>query len=141
MRRACRGLSLIEILVAVLVFALGLLPVFDLFRRSIQTYQFGRDEVVAGALAHELIDQIRGMPFGDVPILSERPLTNADDGAELLGGRPATRLDLTHLERGFERYLTVEEVHDRLKKIRCRVTWGTSPRRTLEAEVLREWAP
>jgi type II secretory pathway pseudopilin PulG len=133
--------TLLEILVSLLVFAIGLLPVFDLIRRSTEVARFSREEVIARYLALELADQVAAMPFSLIPDLGDRPLRNEDDGAVLLQGRAETLLVMTPMPPGFSRFLTIETINPRLKRIRARLAWGTFPAREVVITSLTEWRP
>lgn len=141
MKRPAAGISLLELLLALVVLSVGLLPVFDLLRRSGEAYRFSRDEVVAIHLAGEVVDQLAGMPFSQLPTLADRPLGEAEQGMLLVPGRIETRLELSALPPGYERVLTIAEVHPRLKRISCLIRWGSKPSRKHLAEVLVEWQP
>jgi len=45
------------------------------------------------------------------------------------------------LPTGFQRVLTIEEVHARLKRVRCTVRWGGGTAHHYLAEGLMEWRP
>jgi len=138
-----RGASLLEALVAVLLFAIGVVPVFDMIRRSTQLVAFSREEVIARAAAGELVDQVAAMPFRWIPLREEHPRPNADDGVRLHPDRPETRLTLTPLPEPFGRFLTIAAVPGttRLKTVKARVSWGRSPAHQVVMEAVVEWQP
>ncbi|MBF0409816.1 MAG: prepilin-type N-terminal cleavage/methylation domain-containing protein [Candidatus Riflebacteria bacterium] len=134
-----RGMTLIEIVVSVLVLGLCLVPVFDLLRKSGTVTKAGQDEVIASNLAAEIVDQISCMPFKDIPDLAEREFGNADNEALLMGGKISTILILSDLPAGYKRFLKIETISSRLKKVSTKVKWGTNPVHEIKMPILIEW--
>lgn len=139
--RPARGVTLIEIMISLLIFAACLVPVFDLFRRVSETSRVTQEEVVAFQAAAELVEQLTVVPFDALPVTNELPLKGSGEGLQLRQGIPGSILVLGDLPAGFERVLTIEEVSPRLKLIKAAVAWGTAPRRTSICQALVEWTP
>lgn len=138
----CRkGVSFVEIVVSLFLFALAVLPVFDLMRRSGELARVSREQVVANLLAAETLNQICCMSYSDIPVINGFPLDDAWNGAMLLQGQPDTTLYLSSLPPGFSRELTIEEFSARSRKIRVRVAWGKAPEHQVTLAAIREWSP
>lgn len=132
---------MIEVLIAVFLFALCLLPIFQLLERSSTTTRTTREEIQASNLASELLDQISTIPFDSLAIVADLPVKNLDNGLQLVEGRPETRLVLSALPDGFDRTLTIESLSPTLKLVKTRIEWNKSPRHSVVFQTLLEWVP
>jgi hypothetical protein len=136
------GLTMVEIVVSVFVFAVALVPLFDLFRRGASTIRMEREHILAVGLASELVDQITCFPFRDVPDVGGVPIDQSTvEEMYLVQNVPSTRLILSHLPNGFSRTLTIESVSKKLKKIKAEVSWGPDLNRRVSCQALMEWSP
>lgn len=77
-----RGFSFAEILVTVLVLALGIIPVFLVFSKGSMGTVLSRDEMTAHLYAAELIDWCQSHTFDQLPECSETPKPNLDLGPD-----------------------------------------------------------
>jgi len=136
------GLTVVELMVAVLVFGVALIPLFDIFRMSSATIRMEREHLIATYLATELVDQIACFPYRTIPEVNGIPIQETE-GAELylVQDQPATRLVLTALPEGFERTLTIHTLSGNLKKIKAIVAWGRGAGRNVSSQTLLEWTP
>lgn len=142
LRCCCRkGVSFVEIVVSLFLFALAVLPVFDLMRRSGELARVSREYVVANLLAAETLNQICCMNYADIPVINGFPLDDAWNGSMLLQGQPDTTLRLSSLPQDFSRELTIEEFSARSRKVKVRVAWGKSPEHQVTLAAIREWSP
>lgn len=139
-RKKRKGVTLIEIMISVLILGLTLLPVFDLIKMGARRVRNTQEEVTASNLATELVEQIMCMPYSLVPVVSERPLPNSDSG-DKLSNDLSTIIVLSNIPDGFQRFLSIESVSTRLKKITAKVEWGNSPTRKIIHTSLMEWRP
>ena len=127
------GLSMVEILVAVGILAVVMLPVGLSFSAGSRGLQMTAEEFTAHAAGLELMEQLMAAPFS---LLT--PGTYADntlwDGQPLAPGSPL----ILHLSPslGFERRLVISEIRKgpvvRFKKLEVTITWksreGAAPR-------------
>jgi prepilin-type N-terminal cleavage/methylation domain-containing protein len=60
-----RGMSLIELLVAVAVLLVGIIPLLGLFLQSLQTVEKANKMTIANNLARDLSEEIRSRAFWD----------------------------------------------------------------------------
>lgn len=139
--RKFAGTTLIELVVAIFLFALCLLPIFQLLERSSQTTRTTREEIQASNLASELLDQISTIPFDSLVIVADLPVKNLDNGLQLVEGKPETRLVLSPLPEGFDRTLTIESLSSTMKLVKTRIEWNKSPRHSVVFQTLLEWVP
>jgi len=145
------GLTLVEVLISMFLLGAALIPIFDLISKGAQTSQTNEEEIIAASLAMELVDQIATIPYKYLPLISERMLTNEDNGAYLLDLRGPRRefnptlLLLSHLPKGYERVLTIDNFTNRpnglLKKVTVTISWGSFPHRIFTISSLVEWRP
>lgn len=90
-----RGLSYIEVIIAVFVLAVGLLPAFSVFSRGNQGTMMTRDEILAQTYCSELIDYAQALGFDDLsPEAFDHREMDTIPGGSLIDGR-------------FHRFLTV----------------------------------
>ena len=136
-----RGTTFIELLIAILVFGLALVPLFDVFSKGSGLIKATRESVVAVNLASEVVDQISGMHYQDIPVLNGYPLDSSADQALLWQGRPGSRLFLTPLPEGFSRILSIVPINSKAKKITAQIVWGGSPEHQVTISGVREWSP
>ncbi len=133
--------SFIEVVIAVVIFGLALIPVFHLISRGTAMTKFSKETVIASNLANELASQICSMRFADVPIVGGVPLGNEADNALLQEGKLFTRLKLTQMPEGFIRELTIEKFSPKSKVIKVMIAWDKSPEHRLTIDRIFEWAP
>ncbi len=130
MKRRLAGLTLVEVLIAAILLALGLLPIALLHSTTSREGAMDRSELKATALASELIEEVRAMAEGmiGVPAMLAIPpenpfpelkrwldvdelVTRAGQGCPLYPGcaalAEASRLYLGPPQAGFHRYLQV----------------------------------
>ena len=79
-----RALSLLEIVIASVVLTIGLMPLIVLFSGSLGRVKVSRPDFVAGALAGEVMEQMRLVPFSQLRMGPDQ-MINLD----LLAGQPA----------------------------------------------------
>ena len=136
-----QAVTFIEILISIVLFAVALIPVFDLMGKGAGLTRETQESLSASHLAAEVVDQISCMPFRDIPVLSGFPLTDKENGALLVEGRWSSMLILGRLPDGFHRELTIESLSAYMKKITAKISWGTTPRHSLSYCGIREWTP
>lgn len=142
MKQAQRtGYSLIEILIAVLIFGIAMIPVFHLIYHGSHITRFSKESVIATNLANELTNQICSMHYADVPLVNEVPLDNNADNALLKEGRAGTRLKLTAMPSTFFRTLTVEKFSPKSLVVKAKVGWSGSPEHQISVSRIFEWSP
>lgn len=135
------GYSLVELVFAIALISLAILPIFDLLTRSTNTAKISHQKLEATVLAIELVNQICSMRFSEVPVLSEVLLNNDANNALLQAGKPITKLVLSDLPSGFERLLTVNEISEKAKKVKVVVSWKTKTIHKVKMVKVIGWAP
>ena len=81
-----RGFALIEVLIAMVVFAIGVLGVANLQYRAIHQNRIAFDRTRANAVAQAVLEELKRLPFDD-PALSAAG-NNLDAGKAPMGGDP-----------------------------------------------------
>jgi prepilin-type N-terminal cleavage/methylation domain-containing protein len=135
------GFTMIEVLLALVILSLCVIPVFDSLGRTMRQARFSRDSVLAMQLAVEVVDQVCSMPFQAVPLAGGHVLDSGADGSRLIEGRVDSLLVLSPLPEGFARVLAVRQVSPRLKRVECTVSWAGSVPGRSTWQALTEWAP
>lgn len=118
------GLSLVEILVAVGILAVIMLPVALSFSAGSRGIQMTSEEFTAHAIGLELMEQLMAAPFS-LLVPGSYPDSALRDGQPLAAGSPL----ILHLSPSteFERRLAISEIKKgptvRFKKIEITVDW------------------
>jgi type II secretory pathway pseudopilin PulG len=136
-----KAYSFVEILVASVVFAIALLPVFSLLTSSSSTAKVTKERVLANNYAIELANQVCTMRFDDIPVVGGFPLNNDADSALLQEGKLHTRLSLTDIPDNFTRELVIENLGGKAKIVKAVISWGNKPAHQLTVSRVLEWAP
>ncbi|MEI7901974.1 MAG: prepilin-type N-terminal cleavage/methylation domain-containing protein [bacterium] len=83
-----RGMTLLEALVAMGVFALVMMATFPLVDQTMSRFQMSRDHYVAATICQARIERARGVPYADLPLLAESGAQVDDYGnLSVPGGR------------------------------------------------------
>jgi len=128
------GYSLIEILVAAVVVAIGFVGATGALCYAAKTSRLAQDTMVAETLAAELVSEVRVEPFGE---LRSWHTYAGEPGISGLEQECSLRLAESRLPRP-QVWLTVTDVQDDLKGISVAVMWGTSsPKGRVSTETLR----
>ncbi|HEY2056289.1 MAG TPA: prepilin-type N-terminal cleavage/methylation domain-containing protein [Solirubrobacterales bacterium] len=90
------GFTMIEVLVAVVVLAVGSLAVLTLFASGIKNIQRGRETQVTVSVAQREMEKVHGLPFSEV-LLKASPETSAETTS------PANRVSSTRAEYNLNR--------------------------------------
>ena len=149
-RNRC-GMTMLELLVAVFILGIAVVPIFDLLTRGAVQARVSREETLAVVANAELVDQIQCMPFADLrvkPGEETRQLGNSDNGKCLVGngetpetGNPSTVLFLSPVPDDFTRTVTIMPISDYLKKITVSVKWGGDTAHEVTYSVFMEYSP
>ena len=75
------GMTLIELLVAMLVMAFGVMALVAAFLSGVVAIQRGAKVTTAGALADKQMETYRQMAFAAVPLGAQSPVTSVSGGA------------------------------------------------------------
>lgn len=136
-----RGIVLIEIIVALVVFAISIIPLFNLMDQSMRVSRFTHEVFAAENYSLELIEQIA--VFSDIPDeLIEFNVNNAPDGRSFkLKEDPLTTLSLSPMPDSFTRTLTIRTVNPYLKSISSTVSWGESPDHEVTNTIFVDYQP
>ncbi len=116
-RRADRGITLVEVLIAILVLSVGILAVGQLFPAASRSQVRTRMTTSAGYYAQEKLEQLTGMTFTD-PALS--PGRHPSAGTEPVG-------DAGQWGRYYE-VATMTAPLTNLKKVTVTVEWAGGAR-------------
>lgn len=134
--------SLVELVVAMFIFSLALIPLIDLFSKNTESIEMAREYVMATGFASELVDQVSCMPYSKIPVVNQTPIeTNSEQELYLVENEPSTRLILGEIPEEFSVTLTILEVTENLKKICSEVTWHEDGVRSTSCQVLIDWKP
>ena len=74
-RRGCRGLTLVEIMIAVTLLLFGLMGFTQAILRAVASNEVTRESAIAGEAARQMLETLQAAPFDDV-----FRLYNADPG-------------------------------------------------------------
>jgi hypothetical protein len=97
------GFSLVEVIIATALIALGLIPVFSLFVSTTSDISYTIDEIVGMTFANELIEAIVASGFDDIP--GEVPETEAAKLSGEFFQRITKRLSPS--KPGYERFVEI----------------------------------
>lgn len=132
--RSVRGLSLVEVAIAVLVLGVILVPVFSVFERSSSGTVQTRAEMLATGYADELLAWLQTLPLDHPSLAATAAPVPLNPPPELAGP----------LEPKFQRFLTVREFPPnagwpfRYKLLTVQVSWTAGgPARDLRLTALR----
>jgi len=123
-RREERGLSLVELLVAVTLILIGSLATLTMQRTAVRQNNLTDDRETAAWLARQLVERVRYMRYADPnlantvgfvdPPTAVSPANNLNEsGAHTTSG-------------GFQRRWQIDNPSTNLKRIQVRVTWNES---------------
>lgn len=113
-RRRCRGFTLIECLVSIVLLSIGLVGVIGTLTAALIANQRASDTQLAGAIAQTTIEEMRSLGFGNVTY-DDFPATATS----------ATLPDLAELH-GAQRTIAIVDSYggnSRLKKVTVTVSW------------------
>ncbi len=83
-----RGMSLLELMIAMSLMAIIMAAAFPLVDQMMARFQMARDHYVAATLCQGRIERARGVPYSDIPLLSENGALIDDFGNSAVpGGR------------------------------------------------------
>mgnify|MGYP001340667556 FL=1 len=66
-----RGMTVLELLIALSVFAVTMTAAFPLVDQMLTRFQMSRDHYVAATICQARIERARGVPYHDLPMLTE----------------------------------------------------------------------
>lgn len=136
-----KAYSFVEIIVSTFIFALALIPVFNLMSRSSSSARITKERVQATTLAIEVANQICSMSYADIPVVAGLPLPDTANGALLQQGRPCTKLKLSPLPKGFERELSIEKLSPKAKIVKSVISWKKDASHSAKIVRVIEWSP
>ena len=132
-RRRRLGVSLIELLIAVLLVAIGFIGVSGAMAYAAKVSRLAQDTMLAENLASGLLSQAREENFDDLADWYTYPGDTGLDGLEEAFNE---KLELSSLPKA-QAWMTVTDVQQDLKGISGVISWGTgSPGGRIEAETL-----
>ncbi len=117
------GISLVEVLIALFVLVIGILPAFHVLSQGTMGTTMTRDEILAHAYATEAIDwgYAKGFDAMTAAAFTERDLPAVDGGTPI---DPRFRRVLTVVERTPDRGIADWPLEYRI--LQARVTWTTA---------------
>ncbi len=89
--RFSKGFSLAEVLVAVVVIAVALVPVIMVFSQGVKQGKTPQQITVATMLAQDLLEEIMPKKFDENPVNPVAPVSLGPDTGETRSGLPTTR--------------------------------------------------
>ncbi|HOT74924.1 MAG TPA: hypothetical protein PK467_04000 [Candidatus Wallbacteria bacterium] len=96
------GFSFIEVMIAVIVLALGLIPVFSLFTSTSRGASSTIEELGATNYANEIIDNLSAYKYGELPEIHQKT-----DFDSLKQDPFFSRMRVSPLKPGFKRFLKI----------------------------------
>jgi len=132
-RRRRLGVSLIELLIAVALVAIGFIGVSGAMAYAAKVSRLAQDTMLAENLASNLLSQAREENFDDLASWHTYPGDTGLDGLEEVFNE---KLELSRLPKA-QAWMTVTDVQQDLKGVSVVITWGTgSPGGRIETETL-----
>ncbi len=127
------GFSLLEVLIAMVILAIGLLGVAQMQITAIQGNVFGSGMTAASSLASNTIERLMGLPFTDVMLNT----TTSGPPTDSLGTANGRQDNLTGVEGGvnnenYTRVYWVQDIAGRpgMRQITVRVVWTDANNKT-----------
>ena len=132
-RRRRLGVSLVELLIAVALVAIGFIGVSGAMAYAARVSRLAQDTMLAENLASNLLSQAREENFSDLDDGHTYPGEQGLDGLEESFNE---KLELSRLPKA-QAWVTVTDVQQDLKGVSVIITWGTgSPGGRIETETL-----
>lgn len=129
--RGSRGFTLLEVLIAVVILAVGLLAIAQMQIISIRFNAQGRDMTEATTLAMDTLEYLKSLPFNNADLADSDGANNGDltDTANVDHADPNNPVDPQGIAGG--RYTRIWNVADGAdtKSIMVVVTWLSGPNR------------
>jgi type IV pilus assembly protein PilV len=128
--RNCRGFTLVEVTLAVAIFAVGIIAVLGLLPTGLQSARAASDRTIAAMIANDAFSQLRVDPFGSAYVCTNAGCTtgvtlnlsnnvSATYGYMLTGALPATSSDPVY----FRVNLTCSSMAPGLSSVRATIVW------------------
>jgi len=102
-KQAIKAFSLVEVIVATALIALGLVPIFSLFVSTTSDISYTIDEVMALSFANELIEAVSASGFDEIP--AEMPETEVANFSGQFFKKISERLSKS--KKGYERFIEI----------------------------------
>lgn len=131
MARRTRGFSLLEVLVALGIFSIGLLALVPLFAQASWGTRGGRELTTAKELARTYIERIRNLPYQNIGPCAG---SCAIPGAELPGGYSVS-FTVTTATGGAYPFLPAAPPDPDMKRITVTVVCATCARQNLTVQM------
>ena len=139
-----RGLSLLEVVIALVILMAALIPMLDLFGVSGRTVAKSQNLTLAVGLAHKIAQHLMAQPYSSIVDLSERPLAGGpadgmfqpliNHGSDLSSGKgikPDQMKDLYEFVGKFKVKYALDVVGDEPKDVKIIITWEEGGRNLL----------
>lgn len=142
------GISLLEIVFATCILGLGMVPLLLLFEGSLGRVRVTRPDLIASTLSGEILDQMRLVPFADLPFGPGNAITFKLDAGKPppavnadLPGRIPLLLGVYPLTMNVTILVEPSTPPDLLARITVSITWDRDPRTPADpaAMVRSEW--
>lgn len=117
--RHARGMTLLELLMAMVVLSIGLVGLLGLFSMSNTLNGRARDSMFAVDVAGRALEEVRGLPFDQIPASNE--YDTSIEGRSLMHVAVTAEVDPTYAD---------------LKRVRVRVDWNQRSNGHLELETI-----
>ncbi len=131
--RRNRGTSFTEIMVALAILALTIVPIYEFFTKMSQTPAISEDTVYAEILATRILERYGAVPYEDLEAMSSNggvidELFEDDRKDDWYMAIPQYKKDLGVAKGKFKGKLTVTKIEDGLVCLDVIVTWKPSER-------------
>jgi hypothetical protein len=143
-RHSVSGITLLEVLIAILVFALALIPVVKVLVQGIRGTHASIDELFATNYAVALLEDLKNLPYGSIGETSEI------SDSELANVISAPNLQISSVPPPFERTVRIVELSKKtedpdaaanskwgsVKEVQVRVKWQSMTSSTIKPELV-----
>ncbi|NLI75886.1 MAG: prepilin-type N-terminal cleavage/methylation domain-containing protein [Candidatus Riflebacteria bacterium] len=135
-----RGTTLLEVIVAVAILGIGLLPVINVLTTVSRTQRLSQEELAATCWAEEVIEQLQSMPFEAVQPCTDLNLGGIASITPLWPAFPDSIVITRPLPKDMEARLDVFLTESpSLKWMTVRVFWGSGPVHNVTLTAFTEW--
>ncbi len=106
-----RGFSYVEVMIALAVLALGIIPIFSIFTSTSKGTAATIEELTATNFANEIIDNLSAYKYGELPSVQART-----DFDSLKNDPFFARLRVSPIKAGYKRFVRIYEKSAHFKK-------------------------
>jgi hypothetical protein len=140
-RGTTRGLSLMEIVIAIVILTIAMMPMMDVFGISGQAVAKSQNLTLAVGVAHKIAQHLLAMPYDEIVDKPRTPLADGpddgmfnpliNDGSDAAAGRRITQAHLPELHGWLKKFgvgYSLDVVGDQPKDVKIQITWKEGER-------------